>query len=360
MIDYLKRVILIPSAVYTSVLIGGGYGTGREIVEFFSGQGPHGGLIALATAFLVFVITVFLTFELARRGAHFDYRTFFKDLIGPAWWLFEALYLALMFLVLGVVASAASLMLTDEFGFDGTLGTVAILTAIALSVAIGRVALERVMSLCLLAMYALFIFYFASVWGSLKWIPISLGAGTADVVDSAWSGALYAFYNLAIIPVLLFAARDIHTPKEAGVSALAVSAAVLLPALLFHLSFTMSGSDVLEAPIPVYEMLSEYGSPTLVSAFVIVLLITLSQTGAGLLQGLVERVEGAGIFMEAGESELRFRYRAIFVVVVLGFSALLASLGVVALIGSGYSALAVGFGCVYVLPLLVLGIKRLL
>ncbi|MEX0742436.1 MAG: M56 family metallopeptidase, partial [Phycisphaeraceae bacterium] len=42
------RVYLIPGAIFQSVLVGGGYGTGREIVEFFTRFGALGGLLVLA------------------------------------------------------------------------------------------------------------------------------------------------------------------------------------------------------------------------------------------------------------------------------------------------------------------------
>ena len=42
---FLTRVFLIPSAVFLSVVFGGSYGSGREVVEFISKNGPMGGLV---------------------------------------------------------------------------------------------------------------------------------------------------------------------------------------------------------------------------------------------------------------------------------------------------------------------------
>ena len=41
------RRILMPGLILQSVMIGGGYATGREIVEFFLVLGPTGGLLAM-------------------------------------------------------------------------------------------------------------------------------------------------------------------------------------------------------------------------------------------------------------------------------------------------------------------------
>jgi hypothetical protein len=45
-LDVLKRYLL-PGLVIQSLVIAGGYGTGRELVEFFLSYGPLGGLLAM-------------------------------------------------------------------------------------------------------------------------------------------------------------------------------------------------------------------------------------------------------------------------------------------------------------------------
>ena len=48
------RTYIVPAAVFQSVIIGGGYGTGREVVEFITVHGPVGGLWACFATTLVF------------------------------------------------------------------------------------------------------------------------------------------------------------------------------------------------------------------------------------------------------------------------------------------------------------------
>jgi uncharacterized membrane protein YkvI len=45
------RVYIIPGAVFQSVMIGGGYGTGREIVEYFTCYGFFGWIVRIASSF---------------------------------------------------------------------------------------------------------------------------------------------------------------------------------------------------------------------------------------------------------------------------------------------------------------------
>ena len=46
------QIYLVPGAVLQSVMVGGGYGTGREVVEFFTRFGLLGGLAGITIATL--------------------------------------------------------------------------------------------------------------------------------------------------------------------------------------------------------------------------------------------------------------------------------------------------------------------
>lgn len=346
------RVYLIPASVYASVLIGGGYGTGREIVEFFSDQGLLGGALALLAAATLFALVFFLTFDFALRTGHFEYQSFFRELIGPLWWVFELLYLLLMFLVLGVLGSAASETLFEQFAIPRHYGLLLMLGAIALIVAFGRLILERIMGVWVVCMYAVFMAYFMLVFSASPTIDLTSTQAVFSATASLASGSLYALYNLAIVPVLLFAVRGLESRREALGSALFVAATVMLPAAFFHWGFSRGPPLVLEQPVPVYWMIQQYAPPWFLSLFIVALLGTLAQTGAGLLQGVIERVE-ATVAARGDTSSLGLGVRVAIAVTALAISALLARLGIITLIAQGYSALAVGFAMVYVLPLLI-------
>ena len=86
--------------------------------------------------------------------------------------------------------------------------------------------------------------------------------------------------------------------------------------------------------------------------YLIALLGTLAQTGAGLVQGVIERVEFA--LTPQKDDGMSHWLRALIAMGALGVSAALASLGIISLIAKGYSAMAVGFAVVYVIPLLTI------
>ena len=59
---------LLPGFVFQSIVIGGGYGTGRELVEFFLLRGPFAGYLGMLVATVIWGVVLALGFELARAG----------------------------------------------------------------------------------------------------------------------------------------------------------------------------------------------------------------------------------------------------------------------------------------------------
>ena len=352
------QVYIVPAAVFVSVVMGGGYGTGREVVEFFTRYGLLGGLLGIGVAACVFALVLACTYEFARVFQVYDYRTFFGKLIGPFWICFEILYLLLFLLVLGVVGSAAGNILEEEFGISSLVGMAGVLVLVIALVYFGREAVEKVLTLWSIGMYVVFVFYFIQVMdhGDVD----VLQAVKNGAVEVGWlqGGVLYAMYNLAIAPVLLFSTRAISSRSEAIIAGLVTGLAVMIPAVLFHVSYAVGYPAVLDEPVPNYWMMSQYTTPLLLGIFLVALLGTLVETGAGLVQGFIERIEAV---LKPGEDEaLGHPARAAIAVLTLGLGGLLGSMGIVSLVAKGYSALSVGFALVYIIPICTLGIVKII
>src|SRR6185437_6065740 len=134
---------LLPGLGVKAVVIGGGYATGRELAEFFLSRGPWGGLFAILFSTLLFSIFCSLTFVAARRFQTYDYKSFFKQLLGPAWHLFEVAYLIFVVLILAVYGAAAGAIGNAVFGAPLWIGTALLALCIAVIVAFGNKAVER-------------------------------------------------------------------------------------------------------------------------------------------------------------------------------------------------------------------------
>src|ERR1044072_927872 len=97
---------IVPVLVIQAVIVGGGYATGRELVEFFVSKGPATGLVGMFSTALLFIVGAMLSFAIERLFDTYDYRTFCRTHLGRFVWLFELGYIASLLLVLSVVSAA--------------------------------------------------------------------------------------------------------------------------------------------------------------------------------------------------------------------------------------------------------------
>jgi len=347
----------MPGAIFQSILVGGGYGTGREVVEYFTRLGPAAGFLAIGVAFCIFALVLGLTFDLARRFRAYDYRALFKILLGRGWFLYEVVGLAMMMITFAVLISAATGVLDDGFGLPASFGIAAVFLLVGALEFFGRETVMRVLTLWSLVLYGVFLAFLIQVYDA---VPDSIAeVFTSADINEGWaqSGFLYAMYNITAVPIILYVTRDFETRKHSwGAAGLAAVIAVL-PAIIFHIAFSTSYPEIEEQNIPVYWMMNLYGMSLLTVAFTIMLFGTLVETGAGVLQGVNERIDS--YLTERGSRQLgRWGHTG----VALGFMAIsvaVASIGIKDLIDKGYGTMALAFLGIYFIPLMTVGIYRL-
>jgi len=334
------KVYVVPGAVFQSVMVGGGYGTGREIVEYFTSYGFLGGLLGLGIAFACMATILALTFEFARLFQVYDYR------------------ILLFLLVLAVLASAAGNILQDNFGISYVAGLSIMLVVVGVLTFFGRDVIARVLTFWSFFLYAVFFTFFITVFSN-NWAPIGEAVRHAQIIDGWWqSGFRYALYNIAAAPLLLYVARVFETRKEAIGSGVIAGAIAMTPALVFQVAFFAAYPEILEQPIPTYWMMGQLGMSVLLVVYSIMLFGTFIETGAGMLQGINERID-AYLEEKRGKGLSRATH-AMIAVSLIGVSAILSLWGITNLIAQGYGSMAWGFLFVYVIPLLTIGLYRII
>lgn len=351
------RRYIVPGAVFQSVMIGGGYGTGREIVEYFTSFGFTGGLLAMGVTLVAMSVVLGLTFELSRLCGVFDYRNFFKLLLGRGWFLFEILIVLQFLLVLAVLASAAGNILRDHFGLPYAVGLLVMLGVVGVLTFFGRELVMKALTFWSLFLYLVFFaFLLAAVNAGI--VPALDVLLEQEIVSGwHWSGLKYAMYNVAAVPLLLYVARDFASRTEALASGAIAGVIAIVPAMLFLVCFAGGYPAILEEPIPVYTLMAELGGSVLIVVYSIMLFGTFIETGAGMLQGINERID-AWLFERRGKGLSRSAH-AMLGMSSIAVSALLSAFGITALIAAGYGTMAWGFCAVYLVPLLTVGLWRI-
>lgn len=348
----------LPGFLLQSVIIGGGYATGRELVEFFLQSGPAGGLLGMLVATVLFSIASALSFELARMSRSYNYRDFFRQLLGRGWFAYEIAYFSLGLLVLAVVGAAAGELVQEHLGLYKSAGTVLLMIAIAFLVFRGSSLIEKVLagwSFLLYATYAVMVACYLWRFGGEL-----IDNLVHQPVRDGWfgKGVAYFGYNAAIIPIILFCVRHMQSRQDALIAGALAGPLVMVPALLFYLAMAASFPGIVESPVPSNYLTGRLGFPWLNLVFYIVIFGTFIETGAAFIHAVNERVAAS---RRDKRREMPSWLRLAIAVVALLIAIVLAvRIGLIDLIGKGYGTLTWVFLAIFILPLVTLGTWKIL
>ncbi len=354
----LFKALILPGLIFQSLVISGGYGTGAELSEFFFPYGPMGGLLGLSlVTFGIWALVCAVTFEFARKHRTFNYKPMMRGLLGRGWILFELCYVAMLLLVLGVMAATAGINLTYLLGAPGWVGTLLVSVCVIALVLGGTKAVEDFLSLWSYVLYAVY-FVFLLVCFVRFGDTIAHHLVHSPQVEPGWvmGGAKYAFYNLGIIPAVLFTVRYAQSRREAVMAGIIAAAIAVVPAILLFVAMTGLYPHVAAAQAPVNEIFSALNIPWLNAIFQIVLFGTLIETGSGMIKAFSDRFEGG--WSERGRTP-PFWLRPVVTSgsVILGIC--LSTLGLTPLIQKGYGTISWGFLAVFVAPMLTIGVYKM-
>ena len=348
----------LPAFTFMAVVIGGGYATGRELVEFFMPAGPVGGLLGMLVTAVVWSVIFALSLEFARVTQSFDYRSFFEQLLGRGWVLFEIAFLALLLIILAVLGAASGEIAADILGAPSWTGTVVFLVFIALLAWLGTKAIEVFFSawgMLLVVAYVGFTFVCVSAFGE----SIVANIVAADGPGAGWfrGGVTYAGYNIMVMPALLFCARHQIRRREALVAGALAGPIAILPGAVFFVAMLAQYPQILDAAIPLQTLLHALDVPWLTVGMQVAIFGTLVQTGIGVLHGFNERLLGA----RADSGAISIRQVRLITSVALALVAMLLAtrVGLIDLIAKGYGFLAWVIIAIYAMPLLTVGAWRI-
>lgn len=350
---------LLPGFAMKAVIIGGGYATGRELAEYFLPAGPWGGLAGMMLAMLLWSVIAAATFAYARMVGALDYRAFFAELLGPAWIAFEGAYILFVVLILAVFGASAGAIGAAMFGWPVFAGTLALALAILATVTLGNAAVEGVFKYVSFLLYAVYAIFLAlSLWRFGD--RIADGFATPAPWNGWASGGLtYASYNIIGAVVILPVLRHLTSTRDAVVAGLIAGPLAMAPAILFFTCMIAFYPGIGAETLPSDFLLRQLDVPLFHWAFQMMIFAALLESGAGAVHAINERV--AGVVRRRHGVALGARARAAIAGGLLLVCMFVADrVGLIALIASGYRLLAYLFLAVFVLPLLTIGLARLL
>jgi uncharacterized membrane protein YkvI len=349
--------LIVPGLIFQSIVIAGGYGTGAELAEFFFPYGSLGGLIAMCTVtFLFWAIVCAVTFEFSRIFKTYEYRSLFKKLLGPVWFLYEICYLVLLLIVLAVVVAASGANANQVFGVSKWVGVIVMAIGVIFLVFKGTGVLEKVMSCWSYVLYAVYLTFV--ILSFVKFGDnIAYQFGTLKEIGSGWAlgGARYAFYNLGVIPLILFTIDETDTRAEAIGSGLLAGAIGIIPAIMLFIAMAGQFPATASAEVPVNVIFDALKMRWLQIVFQVVLFGTLIETGAGFIKAVTDRLEAQ--FNKPGHPRMWLRPVTAVICVLLGVA--ISTFGLTGLIARGYGTITWGFFVLYVIPMLTWGVYKI-
>ena len=352
--------LIVPGIVFQSCVIAGGYGTGRELVEYFMGYGPVKGTMSICIiTFLVWGIVAALTYAFAVLYHKFNYKNLMQELLGPVSIIYEIAYIYLVVIIMAVVTSAAGEIVNTLFGWNNWIGIIGMAVAIFLLVISGSDLIEKVLSAWSFVLYGTYIVFLIMCFVKLHgMIGEAYAAPQPTDIGAGWikGGFMYAFYNMAVILGTVYTVRHNTSAKSAGVAGIIAGAIGIIPGIILFIAMCAFYPDIQNETLPIAYMINQMDVPWFQYLFQIVLFGTLIETGSGLIYGITDRFETS--FVEKGK-EAPKNLTIIIAIVFLVIGVIVAQFGLTGLIAKGYGAGAWLMFITYCIPMVTIGIYKI-
>ena len=344
--------LLVPGLMFQSLLVGGGYGTGAEIARYFGRYGLWGGLLGMGAAAALWSLVCAVTFEFARVFRTWDYGSLMRALLGRWGVWYDLCCFAMTLLVLGVADATAGTMAALA-GLPLWTGGVLVSGCAVWLVLRGTEAVERALSLWSYVLYAVYLLFLLAVFR--RFGGAVCGELTRWAAAPGWlgSGLRYAAYNLVMVPLVLYSVRDVESRRAAAACGLLAGLLAILPGVFLLLAMGCGLEAVLEAEAPVAVMFRMLDRGWLRALFEVVLFGTLIETAAGFIKAAADRAEAAW----RGNGAL-VRLPAALGLAAAGLR--VSALGLGNLVERGYGAAGRVFLVLYALPMLTVGVRKIL
>jgi uncharacterized membrane protein YkvI len=204
-------------AAYIGTIIGAGFASGQEIMQFFTQYGSIGMLLLILSG-IMFSVCGYAIFYLSKHYKAYDYNTFIIKICGPKLSLvYDCIITMFLFFGASIMFSGGGAIFTESFGLSKIIGIISIAFITLLIVLRSVEGILRINSLVVPILISVIIFVL------LKTI---LSSNTADFFSNAatiykgnnlkpiFSLIFYCSYNLVLaIGVLTAFSQDIDSLK---------------------------------------------------------------------------------------------------------------------------------------------------
>lgn len=354
--------LIVPGIVFQSCVIAGGYGTGRELVEYFMGYGPVKGTLAICLITLAaWSLVAALTYMFAVLYNKYNYKSIMQELLGPISIAYEICYIYLLVIIMAVVTSAAGEIVKTLFGWNNWVGIIGMAVAIFLLVISGSELIEKVLSAWSFVLYGTYIVFLIMCFVNLHGMIGDAYAGQQPAdVGAGWlkGGFMYAFYNMCVLLGTVYTVRhNGKNYKSAGVAGIIAGFIGIIPGIILFVAMCAFYPAINDETLPIAYMIDQMNIPWFQYVFQIVLFGTLIETGSGLIYGITDRFTTS--YTEKGRQAPK-NLTSVIAIIFLLIGVIVAQFGLTGLIAKGYGAGAWLMFITYCIPMVTYGVYKII
>ncbi|RJX16818.1 MAG: hypothetical protein C4575_15485 [Desulforudis sp.] len=281
------------AATYIGVIIGAGFASGQEVLQFFALFGLNG-LYAVIAATVLFIFFGIVILELGHQLGAKSHLEIIRHAGGPVLGgVVDAIITFFLFGIVTVMAAGAGAVFAQQFELSPLVGSAFMILITFATVLLGIrgivSALSLVVPLLVVAVVGVSLATILTRPPSLALIELTAVQGTAAVPFWPLSALTYASYNLvvavAIMGPLGALARDERAIRNGSILG---SVALGLGALAITLAILASPAAVF-VDIPMAFIAGQLG-PVVQFSYAIILLIAIYSTAVGNLYGFCARL----------------------------------------------------------------------
>jgi len=276
------------AATYIGTVVGAGFASGQEIMQFFTVHGLYGAF-AIAISTLLFIWLGCKMMSIARGQQCFSFRELNVLLFGPKLaWLVNGMALLILFGTTGVMLSGSGSLFAEQLGFAPQLG---ILLTMALCLIVMWNGMKGVLWInsLVVPVMLLFTLILAVRLTGEDWGNAPLAAGSHG--KWLWSALLYAGFNLAMAQAVLVPVGH-ESGQESVIRRGGILGGIGLGVMLLtsHFSLWIDWDRVKDLDIPIARLISTYGN-WMAILFAIVVYGEIFTTVAGNVFGLARQLQ---------------------------------------------------------------------
>ncbi len=343
-----KDIIAFGGAIM-AFMIGAGFASGQEVLQFFVGFGLWGSLGAGLIAMILFSWFSASIMEDGRKLQLDDPNAIFAYYCGPAIGkFFEWFVPALLFLVVSIMISGAGATVAEHYGANPNIGRVAMAIAALATVLLGLKKLVRIIG------YigpVIVVFTIAMGLLSIAQNPAGIAASnqvieTLDVPKAAsnwvFAGVLYAaFAVVGLMPFIAGIGKQAKNAKDTLYGGIFGGVAFMAGAMILSTGLLANLADVYDKQIPSLVVASKL-FPLIGSIFALLLLAGIYTTAVPMLWTACNRIT-------TDESSTKYKITASVIILISYFGGQLQFGRMVGIVypSTGYMGILLFAGMIY-------------